>query len=125
MKKSNIKEILDRYEEKQETYEDVLRKLDKKVSQQAKTFAYVFGSVFSLVLGSGMSLIMTDIGEFVGAENTFCVGIILGLIGIIGVSAAYPLYKKVLNLRRKRYAGEIIELGNKIINGEKQNDRIF
>lgn len=120
MKDSNMKEILDRYTEKKETDADVLKKLDRKVSAPAYRFAYIFGSVSSLVLGAGMSLIMTDIGSIVKVENPFEWGLVLGIIGLVAVSVTYPLFKGILTSGRKKYAESVLALGEKIMKGKEE-----
>ena len=89
-----------------------LKKLDRKAKQGAEIFAYTFGVVSSLVMGSGMSLAMGVIGG-----NTFTsilVGIIIGLVGIAGVSVNYPIYKVLLNKGKNKYGSDIIKLAKEI-----------
>ncbi len=120
MKDSNIKVILDRYTENKETDTDVLKKLDKRVSAPAYRFAYIFGGVSSLILGAGMSLIMTDIGNIINVANPFKWGLVLGIAGLIAVSVTYPLFKGILNSRRKKYAESVLALGEKILKDKEE-----
>lgn len=87
-----------------------LRKLDKEVKRPAKFFAFVFGTMGALVLGTGMSLAMKIIG------NAMIPGIAIGLLGIAMVSVNYKLYSVILARRRAKYADKIIRLSDKIIN---------
>ena len=89
-----------------------LKKLDRKVKQPIEIFAYTLGIVSALVLGTGMSLTMGVIGD--NSTTMFIVGIIVGVLGIIGVSVNYPLYKKLLNNRKAQYANDIITLAKSI-----------
>ena len=89
-----------------------LKKLDRLAKRNAQIFAYTFGIVSSLVMGAGMSLAMGVIGG-----NTFTsvlVGIIIGLVGIAGVSVNYPIYKVLLNKGKNKYGSDIIRLAKEI-----------
>jgi len=93
-----------------------LKKLDEKAKRPANIFAFSFGTVFALILGVGLCLTMGVIGG--GAKSAFVFGIIIGLIGIAGISANYPLYKKILENSKKKYAFDIVQLA-KEISGEE------
>ena len=112
-----IQKIRTQYTEKMENGIDELLRLDKKVKRPANVFAYVFGSIGAIVMGSGMSLVMTDLSSFIGIEDPMVYGIIIGIIGMVMAIANYPVYKKILSTRKKKYADEIIALSNKMING--------
>ena len=112
-----VEKIRTQYIEKESTELDALRELDAKVKRPANVFAYVFGSISAIVMGSGMSLIMTDIGEDLGITNTMLPGVIIGLVGMLAAIINYPIYKKILGSRRKKYADKIIALSNKIMKG--------
>ena len=88
-----------------------LRKLDKKAKMPATIFTYVWGSISSLVLGTGMSLAMQVIGS---GTIGMVIGIIVGCIGIAGCIVNYPIYKKVLEKSKNKYAFEIVELAREI-----------
>lgn len=94
-----------------------LKKLDIKAKSPANIFAYSFGVIMSLVLGTGMCLSMKVIGD--GSAFMVIVGIIVGLIGIIGVSINYPIYKKLLESGKKKYAFEIMKLAKEISEAEE------
>jgi hypothetical protein len=66
-------------------------------------------------MGSGMSLVMTDIGAIIGIASPMAPEIIIGVIGMIGAIINYPVYKKILKSRRKKYAKEILELSDKVL----------
>ena len=89
-----------------------LRKLDKKAKQGANIFAYSFGILSALVFGVGMCLSMKIIGN--GSAALTVLGIIIGIIGIALVSVNYPIYKKLLEKGKKKYAFEIVELAKEI-----------
>lgn len=89
-----------------------LKKLDRKAKGKANIFAYTFGVIMTLVLGAGMCLSMKVIGD--GSTFMMTVGIIVGIIGIAGVSINYPIYKKLLESGKKQYAFEIMQLAKEI-----------
>lgn len=108
--------ILSQYAETKDSDLKKLKKLDSQVKRPANVFAYNFGAIASLVMGGGMSLTMTDIGSTVGISNPSTVGIIIGTAGLAAAVATYPIYKKVLSSRRKKYFPQITALCNEILN---------
>ena len=104
------------YMEKQASELDELRKLDAKVKRPANVFAYTFGSISALIMGSGMSLVMTNIGLVVGIQNALVLGIVIGVVGLGMSLLTYPIYKGILNSRRKKHSTEILKLSEKILN---------
>ena len=103
------------YMEKEPSELDGLRLLDAKVKKPANLFAYLFGSFSAIVMGAGMSLVMTDVGSYVGMENPMIPGIVIGVIGMALAIVNYPIYKSILNSRRSKYSAEILALSEKII----------
>lgn len=112
-----VQKIRTQYTEKEQTSLDTLRQLDAKVKRPANIFAYILGALGAIIMGSGMSLVMTDLGTILGFENTMPVGIIIGIIGLILCIINYPVFKAILNSRRKKYADKIIALSDEIIRG--------
>ena len=108
--------IRTQYMEKESTELDELRLLDTKVKRPANIFAYVFGSISAIIMGSGMSLVMTDIGATLGMTNTMIPGIVIGLFGLGLAIMNYPLYKAILDSRKKKYGDKILALSEKILN---------
>ena len=105
------------YMEKTPSELDVLRELDAKVKRPANVFAYIFGSISAIVMGAGMSLVMTDIAEKIGLPfDPMLSGIVIGGIGMLMALINYPIYKGVLNSRKKKYGAEILKLSDKIMN---------
>ncbi len=111
-----VQKIRTQYTEKEHTELDELKELDKQVKRPANIFAYTFGSVSTLIMGSGMSLVMTDIGSEIGMGNAMLPGIVIGVIGMSMLIVNYHIYKKILELRRKEYAGQIMKLSDEILN---------
>lgn len=112
-----VQKIRTQYTEKENTAIDSLKELDKKVKKPANVTAYVLGTIGAIIMGSGMSLIMTDIGTTLGMENAMLPGIIVGIIGMILTIINYPIYKSILGSRRKKYANKIIALSDEIMKG--------
>ena len=108
--------IRTQYMEKTPSELDALRALDAKVKRPANVFAYVFGSISAVVMGAGMSLVMTDIGATLGITNALVPGIAIGVVGLCMALLTYPMYKGILNSRRKKYGAEILKLSEKIMN---------
>ena len=112
-----VQKIRTQYTEKQHTELEELKTLDAKVKKPANVFAYIYGSVSAIVMGAGMSLVMTDIGATIGLASAMVPGILIGVVGLGMALSTYPLYKKVLNARKKKYAPEVLKLSEKIITG--------
>ncbi|MBQ8624231.1 MAG: dihydropteridine reductase [Oscillospiraceae bacterium] len=110
-----VQKIRTQYTEKEHTQLDELKELDAKVKRPANVFAYVFGSISAVIMGAGMSLVMTDIGATLGMTQTMLPGIIIGIIGMVMAIANYPMYKNILNSRKNKYADEIMKLSDKIM----------
>lgn len=105
------------YMEKETTELDSLRKLDARVKRPANVFSYVFGSISAIIMGVGMSLVMTDIGATVGlAGGAMVPGIAIGIVGMVLALINYPIYRGILNSRKKKYGAEILNLSEKLMN---------
>ncbi|MBS5856591.1 MAG: dihydropteridine reductase [Firmicutes bacterium] len=89
-----------------------LRKLDNKVKKAPKIASITFGTVATLIFGTGMCLGMKVIGA--GTAAAMAAGIAIGVAGMALMAVNYPLYKKFLNARKKKYAFEIVELARQI-----------
>lgn len=110
-----VQKIRSQYTEKTTTELDELKKLDSNVKRPANVFAYTFGTISAIIMGSGMSFVMTDIGESIGLAETMTPGIAIGVAGMIMAILTYPIYKSILNARKKKYANEIIKMSDKFI----------
>ena len=89
-----------------------LRKLDAKAKLPANIFTYTLGVISALVFGTGMCLAMGQIGS--GTTGSFVLGIIIGIVGMVGMGINYPIYKRILENGKKKYAFEIMELAKEI-----------
>ncbi len=110
-----IQKIRSQYTEKNITELDTLRKLDAQVKRPANLFAYFFGSLGAVIMGSGMSLVMTDLGSTLGISNPLQSGVIIGVIGMLIAMINYPIYKKILVSRKQKFADRIIALSDQIM----------
>lgn len=104
--------IASEYAPKDDSKIVALKKLDRKAKLPAEIFTYSFGIIGALVLGVGMCLSM----KIIGNQTTLMVilGIIIGIIGIVMVSINYPIYKKMLENNKKKYAYDIVRLAKEI-----------
>jgi hypothetical protein len=104
--------IASEYAPKEDRKVIALKKLDRLAKRGAKTFAYTFGSVCTLIFGTGMCFAMGEIGN--GSITTMAIGIVVGLVGIAGVSVNYIIYKKLLEKGKMKYGSDIIRLAKEI-----------
>ena len=116
---AELKRIREKYAEPTETEDKMarLRRLDASVTSTAQAVALVFGIIGTLLLGFGMSLIMTDLAEILGFEETMAMitGIVIGIVGGILASLAYPIYNAIVKAKRKKLAPEIIRLADELM----------
>lgn len=116
---AELKRIRDKYTPPTEVEDKMalLRRLDASVTQTSQAVALVFGIIGTLILGFGMSLCMTDLGEILGSNKDIAmvVGIIVGAFGGVIASLAYPFYNLMVKLKRKRLAPEIIRLTDELM----------
>ena len=103
--------IAKEYAPKKDSKIVALKKLDNKAKLPATVFTYSWGITSALVFGTGMCLAMQVIGS-----GTLAVagGIVIGIVGLIGCGVNYPIYKRMLENGKKKYAFEIVQLANEI-----------
>ncbi len=113
-----IQEIRKKYIQDAESTEidkmEQLRRLDYSVTQKASTKALIVGIISALIMGIGMSLTMTDLGNRLNMPLAYVIGIAIGIVGMIGVIYAYPLYKKTLKKQREKIAPQILKLTDEL-----------
>lgn len=112
-----VEKIRSQYTEQAHTELDDLKALDAKVKRPARVFGYVYGSIGAVIMGAGMSLVMTDIGAILGMDETLVPGIAVGIVGLAMSCTTCPIYKKILSSRKKKYAPQIMELSERIVKG--------
>ena len=117
--RAELQKIRDKYTPPTESEDKMarLRRLDASVTQTAQISALIIGIIGALILGFGMSLIMTDFAAFIGfsIQTALVVGIVLGVVGIALVVAAYPVYSEVTKNERKKIAPEIIRITDELM----------
>ena len=116
-----VEKIRSQYMQEQHTGLDALKALDAKVKRPARVFGYGYGTVGAIVMGAGMSLVMTDIGAVLGLEDSLVPGINLGVVGMVMALTTWPIYKKLLVSRKKKYASRIMALSERIVKGGEGN----
>ena len=116
-----VEKIRSQYMQEQHTGLDALKALDAKVKRPARVFGYGYGTVGAIVMGAGMSLVMTDIGAVLGLEDSLGPGIAVGVVGMVMALTTWPIYKKLLGSRKKKYASRIMALSERIVKGGEGN----
>ena len=109
-----IQSIRQKYVPKEESKMDKLRALDARVTQKATVVSILVGVLGAMVLGCGMSLIMSDFGAALG-DAAFPVGIVAGVLGLVLVALAYPVYQRTLKKERGKIAPQILQLTNELM----------
>lgn len=116
-----IKKIRQKYEPEdgnsEENKMDKIRKIDAKVTQKATRISVCTGIIGTLVMGMGMSLLMSDFGEqihLVGLAG-MTAGVVIGVLGITLVCLAYPLYNRTLKKEREKVAPEVLRLTEELM----------
>ena len=116
---TELKRIRDKYTAPTEVEDKMarLRRLDASVTNTAQAVALVFGVIGTLILGFGMSLVMTELAEILGisGDAAMVIGIIVGIVGGILASLAYPIYNAIVKAKRKKLAPEIIRLTDELM----------
>lgn len=107
--KEEIKNIRQKYVPKEENKMEQLRRLDKSVTRPGTMAAIAIGVISTLLFGIGMSC------TTVGSSQLFIPGIVIGVFGIIGIAAAYPVYVGVTKKQRQKLAPEILRLSEELM----------
>ena len=113
-RQQEVEEIRRQYLPKAEDKLAELRKLHAIPTQRAQAAALAVGVIGALILGTGMSLCMTDIGAALG-RLAMMVGIAVGLVGMVLAALAYPVYNRVLKKQRAKVAPEILHLSEELL----------
>ena len=101
-----LKRILRKYEPRAEDKMEQLRLLDAKAEAKGMIWSLVSGVLGLLLMGGGMSLILV--------WQSLIFGLPLGIVGIAGIVAAYPLYVRITRQEREKIAPEILRLGKEL-----------
>ena len=109
-----IEAIRNKYVPQEENKMDRLRKLHAIPTQKAQAASLAVGITGALIMGTGMSLAMTDIGAVLGSF-AMVLGIAVGIVGMVLVALAYPIYNRVLKKNREKIAPEILRLSDELL----------
>ena len=109
-----VEEIRKKYLPREEDKMEQLRKLHAMPTQKAQAASLAVGVIGALILGTGMSVCLTDIGAALGALS-MVLGIAVGIVGMVLVALAYPLYNRVLQKNRDKIAPEILRLSDELL----------
>ena len=104
-----VKRIREKYIPKEESKLDQLRRLDESTTKRGMALSLMTGTTSALILGVGMCCCMVWGGWL------FVPGIGVGVLGILGVSMAYPMYTSVTKKERERVASEILRLTEELM----------
>ena len=109
-----VEAIRKKYLPKEESKMDQLRKLHGIPTQKAQSVSLAVGIIGALIMGTGMSLAMTDLASALGSL-AMVIGIVVGVVGMVLVALAYPLYNRVLTREREKIAPEILKLTDELM----------
>ena len=109
-----IKKIRQKYIKEEDKMEQ-LRRLDASVAKKASMISILIGVIGALIMGTGMSLIMTNLGEYLGVHDSMIPGVIIGIIGMLLVCLAYPVYHRIVLKEREKIAPEILRLTDELM----------
>jgi len=109
-----VEAIRRKYLPKEEDKLAQLRKLHNSATKKAQAWAITLGVIGALILGTGMSLCMTELSGFLGGTAMF-VGIPVGIVGIVLVALAWPLYNRILQKERRKIAPEILRMTDELL----------
>ena len=113
-RQQEIEAIRKKYLPKEEDKMEQLRRLHSIPTQKAQAASIAIGILGTLILGTGMSLCMTELGAALG-HLAMVIGILVGVLGLVMVALAYPLYNCVLRKERRRIAPEILRLSDELL----------
>ena len=103
-----INNIRKKYLPQEDNKMEQLRKLDRNVTKKGMIASLTVGIISALILGVGMCCTM------VWGDRLFALGIIVGIIGIAGIAAAYPIYNHITEKEREKAAVQILELADEL-----------
>ena len=113
-RQKEVEEIRKAYLPKEEDKMEQLRKLHAIPTQKAQAASLAVGIIGALILGTGMSLCMTELGAALG-HLAMVMGVIIGLVGMILVTLAYPIYNRTLKKERNKIAPDILRITDELL----------
>lgn len=112
--RQEVEKIRSKYLPEREDKMEQLRQLHRIPGRKAKTWAITIGVIGALIMGTGMSLAMTQIGAMLGSL-AMVLGIVIGIAGMVLIALAYPVYNRVLKKQREKIAPEILRLSDELL----------
>lgn len=114
---AEVEGIRKKYLPQEENKLEQLRRLHNSATQKAQAWSIALGVIGALILGTGMSLAMTDLVQLLGILDHYAmlIGIAVGVVGLVLVALAYPIYNRVLQNERRRIAPEILRLSDELL----------
>lgn len=113
-RKEEVEAIRKKYLPQEKDKLEQLRELDASATNKANAVSIVVGVIGTLIMGTGMSLAMTDLGSLLG-RTAFYLGIGVGMVGIAVLACAYPIYRRTLKKERERIRPEILRLSDEMM----------
>ena len=112
-----IEAIRNKYLPKEADRMEQLRALHAVPTRKAQAWSIAVGVIGALIMGTGMSLVMTELGEMLGIrrELAMLTGVLTGIVGMVLVALAYPVYDRVLKKERRKIAPEILRLSDELL----------
>lgn len=112
--REEIEKIRQKYLSREKDKMEQLRALDAGVEKKATAISLIAGILGALIMGIGMSMIMSDFGKPLG-DLALPIGIGTGIVGIALMCFAYPMYLRLLRKGREKIAPEILRLSEELM----------
>jgi len=113
-RQQEVEEIRKAYLPQEEDKMAELRRLHAIPTQKAQAASITAGVIGALIMGTGMSLCMIELGGFLGGTAMF-IGIPVGIVGMVLAGFAYPIYVRTLKKERERIAPEILKISDELL----------
>ena len=117
--KSEIEKIRRKYipKDERESKLETIKRLDAGVTRSAMIWSLTLGIIGTLIMGFGMCIIMTEIGEYLGLVGSagMIIGTVIGVVGIAVAAVAYPVYRAIEKSRKAKVAPEILRLTEELM----------
>ena len=113
-RQQEVEQIRKAYLPKEEDKMEQLRRLHCVPTQKAQMRSLAIGIIGALILGTGMSFCLTDLGAALG-NLAMVLGIAVGIVGMALVALAYPAYTATLKKEREKIAPEILRLTDELM----------
>lgn len=108
-RQEEIEKIKSKYIPQEEDKMETLRKLDRSVELSATMIVVIIGLIGTLIFGAGLSLAL------VWTDTFMIQGIVISLIGMAIMAAAFPVYKIIVKKRREKIAPQILALTEELL----------